>query len=93
MCERQAACKPAVQGINSWQVYAKARQIAPSGHLGSPGNAGVAGNSSDMTVQQFSLHSRGARGFSKQSVVAGDGTPYMRPYQSSANMSLGAVSL
>ncbi|KAI5410407.1 hypothetical protein KIW84_055784 [Lathyrus oleraceus] len=77
-----------VKPVEQHVVYAKASQVAPPSHFGSPINAGVAGNSSDMTVQQFSLHSRGALGFSKQSVVAGNGTPYMHPYQSSANMSL-----
>ena len=80
-------------GVSEQVVSAKARQIAPPSHLGSPINVGVAGNSSDMTVQQFSLHSRDARGSSKQSVVAGNGMPYMHPHQSSANMSLGANSL
>ncbi|CAL5192699.1 unnamed protein product [Lathyrus oleraceus] len=79
-------------GVSEQVVSAKARQTAPPSHLGLPINAGVAGNSSDMAVQQFSLHSRDARGSSKQSVVAGNGMPYMHPHQSSANMSLGADS-
>ena len=80
-------------GVSEKVVSAKARQTDPPSHLGLPINAGVARNSSDMAVQQFGLHSRGARGFSKQSVVAGNGLPYMHPHQSSANMSLGADSL
>lgn len=70
----------------------KARQTAPPSHLGLPINAGVAGNSSDTAVQQFSLHGRDAQGSLKQLIVGVNGMPSMHPQQSSANKSLGADS-
>jgi len=71
----------------------KARQTAPPSHLGLPINAGgVAGNSSDMAVQQFSLHGRDAQESLKQSIVGVNGMPSMHPQQSSANKNIGADS-
>ncbi|XP_047156353.1 ATP-dependent helicase BRM-like [Vigna umbellata] len=65
----------------------KGRQMAPPNHLSPPISAGIASTSSDMTVQQFSLHSRDTQGSLKQSVLTGNG---MHPQQTSANMNNGA---
>ncbi|KAG2404299.1 ATP-dependent helicase [Vigna angularis] len=65
----------------------KGRQMAPPNHLSPPISAGIASTSSDMTVQQFSLHSRDTQGSLKQSVLTGNG---MHPQQTSANMNIGA---
>ncbi|CAJ2671253.1 unnamed protein product [Trifolium pratense] len=78
--------------VSEQAVSAKAKQSVPPIHLGLPISTGVASNSSDMAVQQFSLHGRDAQGSSKQSVVVGNGMPFMNPQQSSANMNLGADS-
>lgn len=76
--------------VSAQSGSAKARQTAPSSHLSSPINAGVAGNSSDIAAQQFSLHGRDAQGSLAQSVVAGNGMPSVHPQQSSANINSGA---
>jgi len=65
----------------------KARQMAPPNHLSPPISAGIASTSSDMAVQQFSLHSRDTQGSLKHSVLTGNG---MHPQQTSANMNVGA---
>jgi SWI/SNF-related matrix-associated actin-dependent regulator of chromatin subfamily A protein 2/4 len=78
--------------VSEQAVSAKAKQTAPPIHLGLPISSGMASNSSDMAVQQFSRHGRDAQGSLKQSIVVGNGMPSMHPQQSSANMNLGADS-
>ncbi|TKY63934.1 ATP-dependent helicase BRM [Spatholobus suberectus] len=68
----------------------KARQKVPPSHLGSTTNAGIAGNSSDMATQQFSVHGRESQAPLRQPVVVGNGMPSMHSQQSSANTNLGA---
>jgi SWI/SNF-related matrix-associated actin-dependent regulator of chromatin subfamily A protein 2/4 len=78
--------------VSEQAVSAKAKQTAPPIHLGLPISSGMASNSSDMAVQQFSRHGRDAQGSLKQSIVVGNGMPSMHPQQSSANMNLGTDS-
>ncbi|XP_020218776.1 ATP-dependent helicase BRM isoform X2 [Cajanus cajan] len=68
----------------------KARQTAPPSHLSPSFTAAIAGSSSDMAVQQFSLHGRDTQGSLKHSGINGNGMPSLHPHQSSANMNLGA---
>ncbi|XP_061341259.1 ATP-dependent helicase BRM-like isoform X3 [Gastrolobium bilobum] len=68
----------------------KARQTVPHSHLGSTINAGIAGNSRDMAMQQFSVHGRESQAPMRQPVLVGTGMPSMHSQQSSANMNLGA---
>ncbi|TKY65425.1 ATP-dependent helicase BRM [Spatholobus suberectus] len=76
--------------VSAQSGSAKARQTAPPSHLSPPISAGIAGSSSDMAMQQFSLHGRDAQGSLKQSGIIGNGMPSLHPQQSSANMNLGA---
>jgi len=68
----------------------KARQTVPPSHLGSTTNAGIAGNSSDMATQQFSVHGRESQTPLRQPVAVGNRMPSMHSQQSSANTNLGA---
>ncbi|BAT97960.1 ATP-dependent helicase [Vigna angularis] len=71
----------------------KARQTVPPSHLGSTTNAGIAGNSSDMATQPFSVHGRESQTPLRQPVAAGSrmpSLPSMHSQQSSANTNLGA---
>ncbi|RDX66323.1 ATP-dependent helicase BRM, partial [Mucuna pruriens] len=76
--------------VSAQSGSAKAKQTAPPSHMSPPISAGIAGNSSDMAVQQFSLHGRDCQGSLKQSGLIGNGVPSMHTQQSSANMNLGA---
>jgi len=67
----------------------KARQTVPPSHLGSTTTAGIAGNSSEMATQQFSVHGRESQTPLRQPVALGNRMPSMHQ-QSSANTSLGA---
>ncbi|CAJ1820007.1 unnamed protein product [Sphenostylis stenocarpa] len=64
----------------------KTRQMAPPNHLSPQISAVIASSSSDMTVHQFSLHSRDTQGSLKQSVLNGNGMPSGHLQQTSANM-------
>ncbi|XP_058743971.1 ATP-dependent helicase BRM-like [Vicia villosa] len=68
----------------------KARQTVPPSHLGSMANAGTAGQSSDMAMQQFNVHGKESQAPQRQQVKAGNGMPSYHSQQSSATMNLGA---
>jgi SWI/SNF-related matrix-associated actin-dependent regulator of chromatin subfamily A protein 2/4 len=51
----------------------KARKTVPSSQLGSTINAGIAGNASDRTMQQFSVHGRESQAPLRQPVTVGNG--------------------
>ncbi|KAK7340271.1 hypothetical protein VNO77_20973 [Canavalia gladiata] len=74
--------------VSAQSGSAKARQTAPPSHLSPPISAGITGNSSDIAVQQFSLHGREAQGSLRQPVITGNGMPSMHPQHSSANKNL-----
>ncbi|OIV89750.1 hypothetical protein TanjilG_03452 [Lupinus angustifolius] len=71
----------------------KARQTVPPSHFGSTTNAGMSSNSSDMVVQQFSVHGRESQASLKQPAVFGNGIPSMHAQQSSSNVNLNADNL
>lgn len=68
----------------------KARQTVPPSHLGSTSNAGIPGHSSDLALQQFSVHGRESQAPLRHQVIVGNGMPSMHSQQSSANTNLGA---
>ena len=76
--------------VSAQSGSAKARQVGPSSHFGQPSNPGIAGNSSEMAVQQFNLHGRDSQGSLRQPVIVGNGMSSMHPQQSSVSINLGA---
>ncbi|XP_057454652.1 ATP-dependent helicase BRM-like isoform X2 [Lotus japonicus] len=65
----------------------KARQTVQPSHLSATANAGIAGNSRDLAMQQFNVHGRESQASLR---LVGNTMPSMHSQQSSSDLNLGA---
>lgn len=71
----------------------KARQAVSPSNLGVSSSAALTNNSSNIPVQQFSMHGRDNHLPPRQPTLLGHGIPPMHPSQSSGNLNQGVDSL